>query len=415
MKKVHYTIISVVVLLLLASIQDVNAQKEYRPLKTYIKKGGDINATMGIINRLTKDEDFRNDPELYYLAALCQKQANVGNNTKVYLKQAYDTLSFFNTTYGMFHYILQCDSIEQLRVGETGKKAKYRQKGYEMLIDYYPNLYNAGIFFTRKKDYPNAIKFWKMYLDAADSPLFKKANLIETDPKMPRAAFWLMSCSFEAGNYKDVFLHQEMAQLDTANADLYYKYRAVSYARLQDSVHYEQELINGMAHEPNEMYFFSNLSDYYNMTGQFDKSLRMTDSLLAQSPDNLLFKFGKAIILFNKRDYDNCIKISKEIIASDTANADAYYYVGNCYYNLALNIDADNVANINSKEYVANRQKMMKLMRESLPYLEIYRSMRPQDKERWAPLLYNVYLALNDEKKFTEMETILNQTDKGKK
>ena len=54
-------------------------------------------------------------------------------------------------------------------------------------------------------------------------------------------------------------------------------------------------------------------------------------------------------------------------------------------------------------------------MRESLPYLEIYRSMRPQDKERWAPLLYNVYLALNDEKKFTEMETILNQTDKGKK
>ena len=170
-----------------------------------------------------------------------------------------------------------------------------------------------------------------------------------------------------------------------------------------------------MAHEPNEMYFFSNLSDYYNMTGQFDKSLRMTDSLLAQSPDNLLFKFGKAIILFNKRDYDNCIKISKEIIASDTANADAYYYVGNCYYNLALNIDADNVANINSKEYVANRQKMMKLMRESLPYLEIYRSMRPQDKERWAPLLYNVYLALNDEKKFTEMETILNQTDKGKK
>ena len=73
------------------------------------------------------------------------------------------------------------------------------------------------------------------------------------------------------------------------------------------------------------------------------------------------------------------------------------------------------MANINSKEYVANRQKMMKLMRESLPYLEIYRSMRPQDKERWAPLLYNVYLALNDEKKFTEMETILNQTDKGKK
>lgn len=39
--------------------------------------------------------------------------------------------------------------------------------------------------------------------------------------------------------------------------------------------------------------------------------------------------------------------------------------------------------------------------------MEQYKKMRPEDKEKWAPSLYNIYLKLNMGKQFDEMNAIL--------
>lgn len=399
-------------ILLLLTGGTLFAQKEYKPLRNYIKSGGNLTQTMGVVQQLEKDMDFKDDPELYYLAALCQRKANEAENLKVYLKQPYDTASFFNTTYGMFDYIIKCDAKDSLPKKDGKIKVKYRFKGYDMLVNYYPNIYNAGIYFTRKKDYANGAKFWSMYIDAARTNVFAKDSLLKRDPKMPRAAFWYMQCAFEQKDYKNVFRYTDLAEKDTANIDLYYQYRAASYALMGDSVKYEEELLRAMREDPDEMSFFSNLADYYDASRQYQKSLKMIDSMLVLKPNMLLIKFAKAIVLYNLKEYDDCITLSKNIIKEDTANVDAYFYIGSSYFNKAVRAEEKISSNINSKNFAARKSESLSLYRESMPYLERYRKLRPEDKDRWAPLLYRIYLALNMEKNFSEMENILNQPAK---
>ena len=408
-RKVMMRCIFFFVILYLCSFVDLLGQKEYKPLHNYIKNGGAITSILPTIQNLEKDDDFKDAPSLYYHAALCYRKANDVENTKVYLKQAYDTVSFFNTTYGMFDYVLKCDEKDRLP-GKNGKvKLKYRSKGYDLVINKYLNLYNAGIFFTRKKDYANAAKFWSMYLDAADQPLFAKADLKNTDNKMPRAAFWYMSCCYELKDYKNVFKYSDVAIKDSANSDLYYQYRAVSYAQLKDSLNYEKELKEGMEKEPYDMFFFTNLMDYYNKTYQFNKSLALADSILSLNPYKNIVKFAKSVVLYNMKNYDDCITLSKDILAVDSTNVDCWFYVGGSYFNKAVEIDDNIKPNINAKNYSTNKQKARDLFKEALPYMEKYMKLRPEDKNRWAPLLYRIYLSLNMGKKFSEIDALLSK------
>ena len=385
------------------------SQKEFKPLRAYIKNGGAIASILPTIQNLEKDDDFKDTPQLYYLAALCERKANDVENTKVYLKHAYDTVSFFNTTYGMFDYVLKCDEKDRIP-GKNGKvKLRYRSKCYDLVINKYPNLYNAGIFFTRKKDYANAAKFWAMYLDAAGHPLFEKDDMYNTDSRMPRAAFWYMSCCYELKDYKNVFKYSDIARRDSANSDLYYQYRAVSYAQLKDSLHYEKELQEGMAKEPYDMFFFTNLMDYYNKTLQFSKSLALADSILVQNPNKSIVKFAKSVVLYNMKRYDDCISMSKSILADDTTNIDCWYYVGSCYFNKAVAIDDNIKPNINARDYAVSKQQACDLYKEAMPYMEKYMTLRPEEKDRWAPILYRIYLTLNMGKKFTEIDTLLSK------
>lgn len=41
--------------------------------------------------------------------------------------------------------------------------------------------------------------------------------------------------------------------------------------------------------------------------------------------------------------------------------------------------------------------------------MEKYRECEPDDKERWAPSLYNIYLKLNMGRKFEEISDILRK------
>ena len=41
--------------------------------------------------------------------------------------------------------------------------------------------------------------------------------------------------------------------------------------------------------------------------------------------------------------------------------------------------------------------------------MEKYMKLRPEDKNRWAPLLYRIYLSLNMGKKFSEIDALLSK------
>ena len=53
------------------------------------------------------------------------------------------------------------------------------------------------------------------------------------------------------------------------------------------------------------------------------------------------------------------------------------------------------------------RAATLKYYKEALPYLEKYRAMRPDRKDKWALPLYTIYLNLNMGKEFDEIDKLM--------
>ena len=77
--------------------------------------------------------------------------------------------------------------------------------------------------------------------------------------------------------------------------------------------------------------------------------------------------------------------------------ADAYLFAGLAYFNQAVGLQVNR----------NNRQLIIKNYQKACPYLERYRELAPDQKEKWGMPLYKIYYNLNMGKKFEEMDKII--------
>ena len=401
----------VLLLVFIVPVHVVNARKEYKQIRASIKTGNALDQAMKLVAQHAKDSVLRDDPELYFLASEVQKKVNDAQNLRMYLKQKADTNVFFSSVHGIFEYLLLCDEKERKLLQTKKRKSAYNSKIHSTLKMYYPNLFNGGIYFLKKKNYNEADKFFSMYVNAAKSPVMVKDNLIENDVKMPRAAFWSMTSCFENKNYKDVFKFDNLVMKDTANWDYSLRYKAMSSAFLKDTVQMVKELYNGIRMVPEDLFFFSHLTDYYNSIKDYGRALNLCDSLIQTDEKQLMYKFGKSVELFHLKRYDECIELSKIILQNDSSNVESYYYIASCYFNEATEIDDKISPDLNRNNYKKQKDKVKSLLREALPYMEAYRAKRPEDSARWAAPLYRIYLSLNMGKQFAEIDKLMKAAD----
>ena len=140
------------------------------------------------------------------------------------------------------------------------------------------------------------------------------------------------------------------------------------------------------------------LIDLYNVTKQLDKALALCDSALAVNDTLKLFRFAKSTALLNLGRYDEAIAMSDSLLAQDDSLADAYYNAGTAYINKALMTDDKSSRDRNNaKTYLQSARK----------YMERYRALAPNQKDKWANALYLIYFRLNMGKQFDEMDKLL--------
>ncbi len=395
---------------------DIAARKEYKQIRSSLKAGRNDEAA-GLVEKAKKDSAMMNDPELYLLGAEAQKRINDNYNKQLYLKQlskTEDSVRLFTSTYGIFEYLIKCDELESIPDKKGRSNPKNRGKIHSTLRMYRPNLFNAGLFFVKKKQYAEANRYFSMYINVARTPIFIADSLQNSDMKMPRSAFWSMACSYALKDYKGVFTFEDLAMRDTANIKLCLQYQVLSYAALNDHPNMVSELKRGLRYDGNDLFFFSRLADYYNSTGDYAKGLALCDSMIRTDDRQLMYKYAKSVVLFHQKKYNECIALSQYVIERDSSNIDANYYMASCYFNQATAIDDNIKANLDAKTYNSRKATVRELFEKALPYFENYRKKRPDDSARWAAPLYRIYLFLNMGRQFSEMDALLKQADQQK-
>ena len=129
--------------------------------------------------------------------------------------------------------------------------------------------------------------------------------------------------------------------------------------------------------------------------------MSVVNSALAHDSENELYLFAKSNLLLNTGDYTGCIALCDSLIARNDQYADAYYNAGLAYINMALITKRD------MKEGRQSRRLVNDFYKKSMPYMERYRELAPEEKDKWAAALYNIYLQLNMGKQFEEIDKLL--------
>ena len=373
-------------------------KKELNQARTLIKgnKEKDLEKAAQMMEDLLKNKDNKNNKKIYIAWFDAVRGLYNQANERMYLKQKQDTAAFFNLNRKMFTILESLDSVDMTPNAKGKVDIEYREKHSEILNNYRPNLFNAGTFFLRKGDYEHAFDYFEFYIDCQRQPLFSTYRYDSTDVKMPEAAYWATYSSYRLKDAVRTLRYRDLALKDEPKASFTLQYIAEARHWLNDTELYLQTLEEGFRRYPTFSYFFPRLIDEYSQKEEYDKALAAVDAAIAACDTCQLYLFAKSTLLTRLGRYEECIKLSDQVIAMNPNLAEAHFNAGSAYMNIALKLDERN-----------DKKQLRQLYQKARPYMERYRQLAPAEKQKWGPALYRIYLNLNMGRQFDEIDKLL--------
>ena len=383
----------------------VSAQrKTIDQAQTFIKSGKNLDRAEKLMTDLLKDSANRQNKKVWTTLIDAVKMQYDQGNQKLYLKQQYDTAALFNNANKLLGFCLQFDSIEAMPNKKGKVNIKYRDKHAEMLNAVRPNIYNGASFYLRKLDFKNAWRFYEAYIECANNPMFASYKYLETDTLMEKAAYRALFCAYRMGSLEKTLKYQKLAERDSSHIENIIQYVAERQLQVQDTIAYVNSLKRGFGIAPQNTFFFPRLVDYYNLKEETDSAWLFIENALQNDTTNVLAVFAKSSALLNAKQYDECIIVTEKLIALSDSMPEAYCNMGLAYYNQALMLEEKQLKEKKKKK--KQKAAVNALFEKSLPYMEKFRQMAPEQQTKWLPALYTIYFNLNMGKEFDEIERL---------
>lgn len=392
MKKV----LSTVALLLTAcfATAQVSVVKEAKSLKSNPEEAAKV------IEPALTNPETANDPETWKLAGDFQKAIYDDQNMKLYLPggQA-DTTKLYNSLAKLYEYYLKCDEVEQAKVqsGEL-KKAKLRKKNANVLKTLRLNLVNGGGDAFNKGDYTDALKYFGLFVDVVNEPIFAEDEEIKADTLTSLYACYAALCANQLKDNAAIIKYGNIGKEHKEEGYRALMCLAETYGQKEggDSAKWLEVVKEGSEKFPNQEYFVGNIMDYYIQKGMIDEGLNQIDKLLA-SNETPYYLYVKGILQYEKKQYDEAIATLNKIIAkNDGLVAEAYSKIADCYFFPAQVIVEEN-ANlaIDNPQYNKNETQIKELYEKAKPYYEKAKELAPDNRSLWGNYLLNIYWKLN--------------------
>lgn len=372
----------------------VAAQKELKALRTFVKEKN-TTAAMKEVARLEADSICRYMPKLYELAVKAQIQINDAENEKVYLKKACDTAKLFESTRQIYHYVHKADSLERAEMAYMGKKPVVDYDKVKLLKRYYKNLVAGTRYFYTRQNFKEAQRHLEMLLSLAKSPLWLETPIDTLSSEHIMNAYMFTYSAFSNADYAVVERYKSLLLSD----DNYSISALEMYARTANdrgqTERFEDYLEMGVASVPLHDYFFDELATLYISDQRYAHAVELADQTLAADSSSPKALYLKAFSLYNMEDEKACLEVAKQLVKVDTSHTyiEANYYAGQLIMKELETIYLP--TRLRSKAFEVAKNEMKRVCSEARPYLERYRKYAPSQHEKWAPLLYRIYLELN--------------------
>lgn len=383
--------------------KSVAQKKQITSAKENVKKGSNLENAEQTMMSLLKDSANRHNVKIWYVLFDALKKQYEQGNEKIYLKQNYDTANLFNIASRMFQQMEAFDSIDALPDEKGRVKLIMRKENAALLNRLRPNLLNGGHYFVRKKKYEDAYRLFNQYIDAARQPLFATYRYNENDNNIPEASYWAVYCAYKMEDSEKTLRHTYQALKDKEHYEMMLQYLSETYKRDADTSRYVKTLTEGFLKFPKSLFFYSHLIEYYSHTAQWEDALTLTNKALATDSTNHYFWQTKGTILLNMGEFAQSFDISQRLIAENDSLPEIWLNAGLSKFNMGVGLDKN--IQVSAKQ----RNSILQHYKDALPYLEKYRTLRPDRKDKWALPLYTIYLNLNMGAKFDEIDKLMEK------
>lgn len=383
----------------------LSAQKALKEVRSSLKSNN-YKEALTKIEKLRADSSLRDDPRLCLYSIEANRGLNDAENTKLYLKKAYDTVAFFSTTRQIVEQAVRLDSMEAAALEDAQRRFKY--KNYktvsESVLQYYANLGAGASYFYRKGKYAEAMPYMCLSLDLLASPL--GVHLALPDKHRTAGAALYLTAAYYAKQYGEVNRYDTLALQEQRMHALCLECLAFTAREQKDNAAYRGYLETGWKAYPEMPVFFSNLADYHSARKEYVELLQIAQVQRAAGHTPNAALLAETIARFNLGQYDSCVAVAAQLIALDSLNAEAYYYKGASYIAQADAVDLPE--NVTAGPLYRKVMKQRRaLLAQAEPEIEAYRTLSPKEQSVWAPILYRIYYALNRGKKFAEIEKVM--------
>ncbi|MGN0310767.1 MAG: tetratricopeptide repeat protein [Bacteroides sp.] len=403
MKKVFFSLAMLFVAgLTFAQVKNV---KDARAIANEMKP--DFAKAEELINAALVNPETKDDAETWNVAGFIQKKRSEKEMESAYLRKPYDTVQVYKSALEMCKFFFKCDELAQ-QPNEKGKiKNKYRKPNGAAIMAERGNLINGGIYYYNLDNNKEALAYFGMYVDVAESPMLADQNLLKSDTLLPQIAYYASLAAGKMEDFASVKKYAAYAKDDKEFGQNAMELISTALKSLGETEAWIASLKEGLNKYPHDTFFFGSLIDYYNNNNKFDEAMSFADGMIANDPGNAFFIYVKGYLYHNMKQYDNAIKFYKEAIEKDPKLAEAYSNLGLIYCIQAQEFSEKATADINDPKYNEDQETLRNFYVLAKPCYEECRKVAPERKELWLSGLQRVYYLLNMEAELQEIESIM--------
>lgn len=314
------------------------------------------------------------------------QQEIILNNQIKQTQTPHDTLAMNNAVYGMIDAAVKCDEFDN-QPNEKGKvKPKYRSANATKYFLQRQQLINPGLDMFNTKNYEGAAKYWGLYIDSYNAPLFEKQDK-STDKNLTQIAYYAALANYNLKDYAKANKYATIAQSDTAFAkdalEIVLFTQKETAKTKEDTLAFVNKLKELHAATPGEDRYFGMMNEYYSQKGNEAAKKAWLDEELSKFPNNKMAWAIKGEDAMNEKNWDEAIADFDKATSIDPSFVQVYYNSAVCEYSKALEMN-DKFSDKSGRISADNAAKVKAELNKAMDYVNKMKELDPNgEKVNW--------------------------------
>lgn len=313
----------------------------------------------------------------------------------------------FQSIYNAIESACQADVYDN-EPNDKGKVApKFHKKNLDRLQNLRVLLIVAGQECQEKEDNDGAMKYFKSYVNSANSSLFAEVAG-KKDQNAGNVSRVLAYLYAQKEDYVTAQKYAEIAMADTASAKdsegIYIAILDKQCKTHEDSLQFIEKLKQIDAEK-----YFPQIASLYDRLGEKEKAAKVLDEVLAANPKNKMAWAIKGENAMNARDWDGAIDAFKKTVEIDPEFTAVWFNLGVCASSKGFDLN-EKLSN-NGRITTENAAKVKAVLTEAKDYYEKVQQLDPDRKviSNWPYQLRMIYNAIGETEKAEAITKMLGE------